>query len=72
MDKKAQFIDWLCGVKGAKFPFLQNIPEVKPPIGYKNLKESQLKEETLCGKPHDGCHPEEEHCAECMALKLGI
>ena len=30
------------------------------------------QEETLCGKPHDGCDMSEENCGECMAIKHNI
>ena len=30
------------------------------------------QEETLCGKPHDGCDMSEENCGECFAIKHNI
>lgn len=70
MDKTSKFVDWLCKVKGAKFPFLQNIKEVEPPIGFKDIKElhdysdmelQDIYETHDCGaSPMDGCSVCEE------------
>lgn len=30
-NKQGEFLDWLCQKKGAKFPFLQDLPEVEEP-----------------------------------------
>ena len=31
MDKQHQFTDWLCGIKGAEFPFFKDFRKVNLP-----------------------------------------
>lgn len=45
MNKQNKFVDWICGVKGAEFPFFKNFQPVMPPIGF-GAKELEVKNET--------------------------
>ena len=42
--KQEQFIDWLCGKNGVKFPFFQNFEEVEMPGGFDLLNNNKQNE----------------------------
>ena len=64
MNKLNEFTNWLCGVKGTKFPFFQDMPEVEMPINY--------EEEGMCIECHKVPinNARNEKCEECKMQKL--
>ena len=71
-NKLNKFVDWLCGVKGARFPFLQDIPEVKPPEGYEDIKEPVNYSDTELQdiyETHDCKLSPEDSCEVCSELQ---
>ena len=53
LGREQSFIDWLCGVKGAKFPYFQSKPEVEMPE-YPPIKEARVIKCQNCGMPVPG------------------
>ena len=76
-DKQIEFIDWVCGIEGAKFPFFREneMPHVEEPkmpvVGFQSPKylkgggggEIALKSEENSIPDHD-CR--EESCPVCL------